>query len=94
MKSIASMVTTLFAAALLSSTAFAQEAADAKARVRQLEQQIAVLEKGVTPPAAEAAAPALPPAQQSTADLERRIKELEMKIEELLAAQKPPTRSS
>ncbi|MBP6703132.1 MAG: hypothetical protein KA385_06470 [Vicinamibacteria bacterium] len=90
MKSIASMVTTLFAAALLSSAVFAQEAADSRARVRQLEQQLAMLEKGATPPVVDAAPTAAVPAEQGAADLERRIKELEMKIEELLAAQKAP----
>lgn len=90
MKSIGSMVATLIAAALFASAALAQEGADPRARVQQLEQQLALLEKTEASAVIAAPSKASPAAEQNTADLERRIKELEMKIEALLAAQKPP----
>ena len=84
MKSIATMVTTLIAAAWLSTAALAQEPADAQARLAQLEQKLASLDSGAS------ASPSVAPVPQTTADLEARIKELERKIAELLEAQKPP----
>ncbi len=83
MKSIATMVTTLLAVALLSTPAQAQDPAAALATVQQLEQRLASLE-------GSGAAPAAAPADQTTADLEKRIQELEAKIQALLDAQKAP----
>jgi len=83
MKSIATMVTTLLAVALLSTPAQAQDPSAARATVQQLEQKLASLE-------GSSAAPAAAPADQTTADLEKRIQELEAKIQALLDAQKAP----
>lgn len=83
MKSMATMVTTLLAAALLAIPAQAQDPADALAKIQQLEQKLASLEN-------TGSAPSSAPAEQTTADLEKRIKELELKIQQLLDAQKPP----
>ncbi len=83
MNSLATMVTALLTAALLSMPAQAQDPVDTHAKVQQLEQKLASLE-GRTD------APSSAPAEQSTADLEKRIQELERKIAELIEAQTPP----
>lgn len=83
MKSMATMVTTLLAAALLAIPAQAQDPANALAKIQQLEQKLASLEN-------TGSAPSSAPAEQTTADLEKRIRELELKIQALIDAQKPP----